>query len=182
MQETALLKAGVAPEKIYKDMESGAKIDRIEFNYMLKSLNPGDTVVVWNLDRLGRDFNQMMETIDDLRKRDIKIESLTDFRGIDVNPNTASGRFFFRVVAARAQWEREIIIERINTGLAEAKRRGIHLGRKFKFDNNDIKTIQYMLKAKVSKAEIAKRFKVTPRTICNYFNPDGEIKDRNYNW
>lgn len=178
MQETALLKSGVAPEKIYKDMESGAKIDRIEFNYMLKSLNPGDTVVVWNLDRLGRDFNQMMETIDDLRKRDIKIESLTDFRGIDVNPNTASGRFFFRVVAARAQWEREIIIERINSGLAEAKRRGMHLGRRFKFNEYDKQTIQHMIKANVPKKEIAQRFNVTVRTLFNYFTPEGEIKQR----
>lgn len=178
MQETALLNAGVAPEKIYKDMESGAKIDRIELNYMLKSLNPGDTVVVWKLDRLGRNFTQMILTIDDLKKRGIKIKSLTEFHGIDVNTNTASGQMFFRMMAIFAQLERDVNVERINSGLAEAKRRGIHLGRKFKFNEYDKQTIQHMIKANVPKKEIAQRFNVTVRTLCNYFTPDGEIKQR----
>lgn len=178
MQETALLKAGVPPNKIYKDMESGAKTNRTELNYMLKSLNPGDTVVVWKLDRLGRDFRQMVMTIDDLKKMGVKIDSLTDFYGIDVNANTASGRFFFHVMAAGAEYERAVIVERINAGLAEAKRRGIHLGRKFKFNEYDKQTIQHMIKANVPKKEIAQRFNVTVRTLCNYFTPEGEIKQR----
>ena len=178
MQETALLKAGVSPNKIYKDMESGAKTNRTELNYMLKSLNPGDTVVVWKLDRLGRDFRQMVMTIDDLKKMGVKIDSLTDFYGIDVNANTASGKFFFHIMAAGAEYERAVIVERINAGLAEAKRRGIHLGRKFKFNEYDKQTIQHMIKANVPKKEIAQRFNVTVRTLCNYFTPDGEIKQR----
>ena len=92
MQETALLNAGVSPEKIYKDMDSGAKENRTELNYMLKSLNSGDTVVVWNLDRLGRNMSQIVTTVEGFRKKEVKIVSLTDFRGCNVDLETPSGR------------------------------------------------------------------------------------------
>lgn len=177
MQETALLNAGVAPDKIYSDMASGAKEDREGLKYMLKSLNPGDTVVVWKLDRLGRNLKHLVNTVEALVKKDVHLEILTGAcHGI--NMNTPEGKMFFHLMATFAQFERDLIRERIVAGLEEAKRRGTKCGPKFKFNKHDLQTIQYMIKAHVPKAEVARRFKVTPRTICNYFTPDGEIKQR----
>ena len=179
MQETALLNAGVAPEKIYSDMASGAKEDRIGLNYMLKSLNPGDTVVVWKLDRLGRNVRLLVNTIDELIKKDVRLEILTGVcRGI--NMNTPEGKMFFNVMATFAQFERDLIRERILSGVAESKRRGRRSGRKFKFSKADIDTMQHLIKDGVPKAEVARRFNTANKTIYNYFTPDGEIKERAY--
>ena len=181
MQETALLNAGVAPEKIYSDMASGAKEDRTGLNYMLKSLNPGDTVVVWKLDRLGRNVRLLVNTIDELIKKDVHLEILTGAcHGI--NMNTPEGKMFFHMMATFAQFERDLIRERVIAGVEEAKRRGRKSGRKFKFSKSDIDTMQHLIKDGVPKAEVARRFKICHKTLYNYFNSDGEIKDRNYNW
>ncbi len=177
MQETALIEAGVSPDKIYSDMASGASDDREGMKYMLKSLNPGDTVVVWKLDRLGRNVKYLVNIIDELIKKNVHLEILTGAcHGI--NMTTPEGRMFFHMAATFAQFERDLIRERIVAGIAEAQRRGTKSGRKFKFSKYDIQTIQHMIKASVPKAEIARRFHVTTQTIFNYFTPDGEIKER----
>lgn len=177
MQETALIEAGVSPDKIYSDMASGASDDREGMKYMLKSLNPGDTVVVWKLDRLGRNVKYLVNIIDELIKKNVHLEILTGAcHGI--NMTTPEGRMFFHMAATFAQFERDLIRERIVAGIAEAQRRGTKSGRKFKFSKYDIQTIQHMIKASVPKAEIARRFHVTTQTIFNYFTPDGEIKQR----
>lgn len=177
MQETALIEAGVSPNKIYSDMASGASDDREGMKYMLKSLNPGDTVVVWKLDRLGRNVKYLVNIIDELIKKNVHLEILTGAcHGI--NMTTPEGRMFFHMAATFAQFERDLIRERIVAGIAEAQRRGTKSGRKFKFSKYDIQTIQHMIKASVPKAEIARRFHVTTQTIFNYFTPEGEIKQR----
>lgn len=177
MQETALIEAGVSADKIYSDMASGASDDREGMKYMLKSLNPGDTVVVWKLDRLGRNVKYLVNIIDELIKKNVHLEILTGAcHGI--NMTTPEGRMFFHMAATFAQFERDLIRERIVAGIAEAQRRGTKSGRKFKFSKYDIQTIQHMIKASVPKAEIARRFHVTTQTIFNYFTPDGEIKQR----
>lgn len=177
MQETALIEAGVSPEKIYSDMASGAKEDRTGLNYMLKSLNPGDTVVVWKLDRLGRSVKHLVNVIDTLIKKDVHLEILTGAcHGI--NMSTPEGKMFFHLMATFAQFERDLIRERVIAGLEEAKRRGRKSGRKFKFSNEEIDTMQHLIKAGVPKAEVARRFKTTNKTIFNYFTPEGEIKKR----
>ena len=179
MQETALLKAGVSPNKIYSDMASGASEDREGLKYMLKSLNPGDTVVVWKLDRLGRNVRYLVSVIDELTKKNVHLEILTGAcHGI--NMTTPEGRMFFHMAATFAQFERDLIRERIVAGIAEAKRRGRRSGRKFKFSKADIDTMQHLIKDGVPKAEVARRFHATIQTIFNYFTPDGEIKERAY--
>jgi DNA invertase Pin-like site-specific DNA recombinase len=177
MQETALIEAGVSPDKIYSDMASGASDNREGMKYMLKSLNSGDTVVVWKLDRLGRNVKYLVNIIDELIKKNVHLEILTGAcHGI--NMTTPEGRMFFHMAATFAQFERDLIRERIVAGIAEAQRRGTKSGRKFKFSKYDIQTIQHMIKASVPKAEIARRFHVTTQTIFNYFTPEGEIKQR----
>lgn len=179
MQETALLNAGVAREKIYSDMASGAKEDREGLKYMLKSLNPGDTVVVWKLDRLGRSVRYLVNTIDALIKKDVHLEILTGVCS-GINIKTPEGKMFFHMMASFAQFERDLTCERVKAGIEEAKRRGRRSGRRFKFSKADVDTAQRLLKDGVSKAEVARRFNVTVKTIFNYFTPDGEIKERSY--
>ena len=177
LQETALIEAGVSPNKIYSDMESGAKEDRPGFMYMVKALNPGDTVVVWAIDRLGRNTKQLVVTVDDFKKRGIKLEILSGVcKGIDLS--TQIGMFFYNVMAVFAQLEREFICGRVKAGIASAKKRGLRFGRKFKLSKTEIDTIQYMIKSGVPKAEIARRFEITKQTVHNYFTPEGEIKQR----
>ena len=179
MQETALLEAGVSPEKIYSDMASGAKEDRTGLNYMLKSLNSGDTVVVWKLDRLGRSVKHLVNVIDELIKKNVHLEILTGAcHGI--NMNTPEGKMFFHLMATFAQFERDLIRERVLAGIAEAKRRGRKSGRRFSLSKEDIDTMHYMIKAGVPKREVARRFKICHKTLYNYFNSDGEIKERAY--
>ena len=177
MQETALIEAGVSPDKIYSDMASGASDDREGLKYMLKSLNPGDTVVVWKLDRLGRNVKYLVNVIDELIKKNVSRGILTGACH-GVNMTTPEGRMFFHMAATFAQFERDLIRERIVAGIAEAKRRGRKSGRKFKFSNADVDTAYHLIKAGVPKKEIARRFNVTVQTIFNYFTPDGEIKER----
>ena len=177
MQETALIEAGVSPDKIYSDMASGASDDREGLKYMLKSLNPGDTVVVWKLDRLGRNVKYLVNVIDELIKKNVSLEILTGACH-GVNMTTPEGRMFFHMAATFAQFERDLIRERIVAGIAEAKRRGRKSGRKFKFSNADVDTAYHLIKAGAPKKEIARRFNVTVQTIFNYFTPDGEIKER----
>lgn len=177
MQETALIEAGVSPDKIYSDMASGASDDREGLKYLLKSLNPGDTVVVWKLDRLGRNVKYLVNVIDELIKKNVSLEILTGAcHGI--NMTTPEGRMFFHMAATFAQFERDLIRERIVAGVAEAKRRGRKSGRKFKFSKADIDTAYHLIQAGVPKKEIARRFNVTVQTIFNYFTPEGEIKQR----
>lgn len=177
MQETALIEAGVSPDKIYSDMASGASDDREGLKYLLKSLNPGDTVVVWKLDRLGRNVKYLVNVIDELIKKNVSLEILTGACH-GVNMTTPEGRMFFHMAATFAQFERDLIRERIVAGIAEAKRRGRKSGRKFKFSNADIDTAYHLIQAGVPKKEIARRFNVTVQTIFNYFTPEGEIKQR----
>ena len=177
MQETALIEAGVSPDKIYSDMASGASDNREGLKYLLKSLNPGDTVVVWKLDRLGRNVKYLVNIIDELIKKNVHLEILTGAcHGI--NMTTPEGRMFFHMAATFAQFERDLIRERIVAGIEESKRRGIKSGRKFKFSKADVDTAYHLIKAGVPKKEIARRFNVTVQTIFNYFTPEGEIKQR----
>ena len=116
MQETALRNAGVSPEKIYSDMASGAKEDRTGLNYMLKSLNPGDTVVVWKLDRLGRSVKHLVNVIDTLIKKDVHLEILAGAcHGI--NMSTQEGKMFFHLMATFAQFDVDTAYHLIQAGV-----------------------------------------------------------------
>jgi DNA invertase Pin-like site-specific DNA recombinase len=89
---------------------------------------------VWRLDRLGRSMRSLIGFVEDLRERGIDFRSITE--GIDTT--TAAGRFFFHVLAALAQMERELIRERTNAGLAAARARGRKGGRKPKLNAKQI--------------------------------------------
>ena len=109
-QRDALMAAGVDPNRIYEDLASGRKDDRPGLAACLKALQPGNTLVVWKLDRLGRDLKHLVTTVDELQKRDVGFKVLTG-AGAQIDTTTANGRLCFGIFAALAEFERELIIE-----------------------------------------------------------------------
>jgi DNA invertase Pin-like site-specific DNA recombinase len=122
-QLDALRKGGC--EKIFTDVASGAKADRTGLAEALIFSRPGDTLVVWKLDRLGRSLKHLIETINDLHRRKIGFRSLQE----NVDTTTSAGKLFFHVFGALAEFERELIRERTCAGLLAARARGRRGGR-----------------------------------------------------
>ncbi len=129
MRETT----GVDPNRIYEDLASGCKDDRPGLNACLKALQPGNTLVVWKLDRLGRDLKHLVTTVDNLRARNIGLKVLAG-AGAHIDTTTSNGRLFFGIFAALAEFERELIAERTHAGLVAARARGRLGGRPRKMD------------------------------------------------
>jgi DNA invertase Pin-like site-specific DNA recombinase len=131
LQKDALISAGVLPKKIHEEYASGKREDRPELNQCLKSLRDGDdTLVVWKLDRLGRNLRHLIEIVQELEKRKIGLKVLTG-KGSCIETTTASGRMVFAIFAALSEYERELITERTRAGLKAARARGRKGGRKF---------------------------------------------------
>ncbi len=126
LQQAALDKDGC--ERVYTDQISGATRDRPGLTQALDYARAGDTLVVWKLDRLGRSMQHLVELAGELERRDINLRSITD----NIDTTTAAGRFFFNVMAALANMERDLIVERTQAGLAAARRKGRVGGRRRK--------------------------------------------------
>lgn len=112
-------------DKIYADKISGASTNRPELDKMLGELQAGDCVVVQKLDRFGRSINDLLNKVEMLRARGVGFRSLTD----NFDTTNANGRLMFHLLAAFAEFEREMIKERTKDGLKQAKKNGVKLGR-----------------------------------------------------
>ena len=131
LQRDALAAAGVAAGRVYTDLASGRREDRPGLEASLKAVRPGDTLVVWKLDRLGRTLRHLVATVDDLQARGVGLRVLAG-AGAEIDTTTANGRLMFGFFAALAEFERELIAERTRAGLAAARARGRAGGRKRK--------------------------------------------------
>src|SRR5579872_5991645 len=123
MQVIALENAG--SEKIYEEIVSGVKADRPVLNNLLKQLRPGDTLIVWKLDRLGRSLKHLVDLVQVLIQNNIGLCSLND----PIDTTTTQGRLIFGIFASLAEFERELIRERTQAGLKSARARGRKGGR-----------------------------------------------------
>lgn len=123
LQIDALEKAGC--EKIYRDVASGARTERPSLNEMVNNLRPGDVLVIWKLDRLGRSLNHLIGLVNDLIEKKIGLQSLND----PIDTTTAQGRLSFNLFASLAEFERDLIRERTQAGLSAARARGRNGGR-----------------------------------------------------
>lgn len=133
--------------------------------------------MVWKLDRLGRNLRHLITTVDDLRGRGVGFRVLTG-AGAQIDTTTANGRLFFRVFAAFAEFERELIIERTRAGLAAARARGRKGGRPRKMDQATLKAVQALLANINETAQaIAKRFGMGTVTLYTYLNGNGSLKE-----
>lgn len=127
LQLDALVDSGVQKRDVFADVTSGSRtaIERPGMKRLLDYVESGDTVVVWRIDRLGRSLIDVLNTVNLLRDKGVKIQSLSD--GID--PETTSGRLMLGMLATLAEYERELITERVNAGIAAAKQSGTRFGR-----------------------------------------------------
>jgi len=177
LQRDALVKAGVKAKYIYEDLASGRKDARPGLQNCLKALQPGNTLVVWKLDRLGRDLKHLVNLVDDLRQRNIGFKVLTG-HGAQIDTTTANGRMVFGIFASLAEFERELIIERTQAGLVAARARGRKGGRPRKMNKHTLKmAMAAMADPKSSAAETAKRLGITTTTLYMYVNGDGSPKE-----
>ena len=120
LQHDALLAAGVPGDHLYEDLASGRHDARPGLTACLNTLQPGNTLVAWKLDRLGRDLKHLVATVNDLRAREVGFKVLAG-AGAQIDTTTAKGRLFFGVFAASAEFERALIAERTRAGLAAAR-------------------------------------------------------------
>ena len=123
LQLVALKKAGC--DKIYQDIASGAKTERPELNKMIDNLRPGDVLVIWKLDRLGRSLNHLIGLVNSLIEKKIGLQSLND----SIDTTTPQGLLSFNLFASLAEFERDLIRERTQAGLSAARARGRLGGR-----------------------------------------------------
>ena len=177
LQTDALIEFGVDAEKIYADKATGANTQRPEFDSCLKSLRKGDTLVVWKLDRLGRNMKDLITIINDLAGRDIHFKVLSG-QGAEIDTSTPAGRMIFGIFASLAEYERELIRERIQAGLKAARARGRRGGRKPALNKAKIKLAQAAMKSRTTVvSELCKELGVSPMTLYRYISPKGELRD-----
>ena len=176
LQMDALMQAGVAGERIYHDRVSGKTEKRPGLDACLKALQPGNTLVVWKLDRLGRDLKHLITIVDDLRDREVGFKVLSG-AGAEIDTTTANGRLFFAVFAALAEYERELIAERTRAGLQSARARGRKGGRPPKMDKTTLKiAMTAMGDPNAFATEIADKLGMSTATLYTYVNGDGSLK------
>src|SRR5499433_1302188 len=163
LQRDALTEAGCA--KIFTEQMSGAVTDRPALHDALEFARSGDTLIVWKLDRLARSMKQLIETVETLRLRGIGFRSLTEA----LDTTTAQGRLVFHMFGALAEFERSLIRERTQAGLAAARRAGRTGGRPPKLTDDDIEAAKAMLaNPDIGVTQIAHRLGVSPATLYRY--------------
>ena len=161
LQRDALLAAGIDTRHLFEDHASGAKDDRPGLAKALEFVCPGDVLVVWKLDRLGRSLSHLLSIVTALKEKHVAFKSLTE--GMDTT--TASGELLFHVFGALAQYERALIQERVIAGLAAAKRRGRIGGRPAAIVGEKRDAIIAALDAGMSKAAVCRNFGVKRTTL-----------------
>ena len=167
LQLDALNSAGC--ERVFSDKLSGARDDRPGLAEALSHLRAGDCLVVWKLDRLGRTLRGLIDFVAKLRDRDIDFRTLHGTTQIDTS--TAQGRFFFHVMAALAEMERDLIRERTNAGLAAARARGRNGGRPPKVTARQLDHARRLLAdPKTTMIEVAASLKIDRSTLYRALN------------
>jgi len=161
LQRDALLVAGIDERHLFEDRASGAEDDRPGLISALAFVRPGDVLIVWKLDRLGRSLSHLLTIINSLRERKVGFRSLTE--GMDTT--TASGELLFHVFGALAQYERALTRERVIAGLAAAKRRGRVGGRPPAIVGEKLEAVIAALEAGMSKAAVCRNFGVKRTTL-----------------
>ena len=166
LQLDALQAAGVPETNIVQEKESGAG-RRPAFDALLRKLNSGDSLIAWKVDRLGRDALAALTVARDLDHRGVRIVITT----LGVDSSTPAGRMVFGVLAQLAEFERATLIERTNAGLAAARKRGAHLGRRFRLSPHQQKEARRM-RAEEGKtyAQLAALFRVSRSVVWRAVN------------
>ncbi len=163
LQRDALLAAGIDERHLFEDRASGSRDDRAGLAKALAFLRPGDCLVVWKLDRLGRSLPHLLTTVTALKTRGIAFRSLTE----QMDTTTPHGEFLFHVFGALAQFERSLIQERVQAGLAAAARRGRRGGRPVTIDAEKLSAVTVALDGGATKAAVCRTFGIKRSTLID---------------
>ena len=163
LQRDALLAAGVDERHLFEDHASGSRGERAGLAKALAFIRPGDCLVVWKLDRLGRSLPHLLTTVTDLKTRGIAFRSLTE----QMDTTTPQGEFLFHVFGALAQFERSLIQERVQAGLAAARRRGRRGGRPVAIDAEKLGAVITALDGGATKAAVCRTFGLKRSTLID---------------
>ncbi|WP_093008072.1 MULTISPECIES: recombinase family protein [Sphingomonas] len=156
---------GAGCEKVFMEKASGAQRDRPELQAALEYLRAGDVLVVWKLDRLARSVRQLVETAELLQGREIGLKVLTQA----IDTTSPGGRLTFHLLAAIAEFERELTLERTQAGLAHARALGRRGGRKPSMGEAEIRRAKAMLSdPSITVEEVARQMGVQPSTLYRH--------------
>ena len=172
LQRDALLGAGVDEGHLYEDQASGKRDDRPGLEACLKALRRDDTLVAWKLDRLGRDLRHLVNLVHDLTGRGVGLKVLAG-QGANLDTTTANGRLVFGIFAALAEFERELIVERTQAGLASARARGRNGGRPFKMTPAKLRLAQAAMGQPGTKVG---ELGITRQTLYRHVDPKGQLR------
>ena len=163
MQIDELKKAGC--DKIFSDVASGAKTERVELQKAFEHLREGDVLVVWKLDRLGRSLKHLIQIVAELNERGIGFKSLKE----SIDTTTNGGRLIFHIFGALAEFERGIIQERTKAGLNAARARGRLGGRPRKMNKEKIELAQTLYDSRTMTIQkICKQLRISKGTFYRY--------------
>ena len=163
LQRDALLAAGVDERHLFEDRVSGNRDNRAGLARALTFVRPGDCLVVWKLDRLGRSLPHLLTTVTSLKDRGVAFRSLTE----QMDTATPQGEFLFSVFGALAQFERSLIQERIRAGLEAARRRGRRGGRPTAIDAEKLGAVIAALDGGATKAAVCRTFGIKRSTLID---------------
>ena len=169
LQIDALLKAGCERSNIFVDKISGVKSERPGLNRCMETLQEGNVLIVWRLDRLGRSMSHLVSIIETLKSKSIGFRSLCDGA---INTTTASGELIFNIFSSMAQFERRLIQERTQAGLSSARARGRTGGRpKINADDSKVQAVKRMHRDKtLAIDEICNVLKISRPTLYRYLS------------
>src|SRR5262245_5174406 len=164
LQRDALLAVDVQERYLYQDVASGVKQARPELAACLKALHPGDTLVVWKLDRIARSLLHLLEIMQDLQERQVRLQILEGV-GHQMHSATSEGKLFLSMLGAFAEFERTLIRERVVAGLVAARARGHKGGRRPKLSAAQQREAQTLKRGGMTITEIAQTLQCSRHTV-----------------
>ncbi|MGK8531945.1 recombinase family protein [Staphylococcus aureus] len=176
LQEDRLNQYGC--EKIFRDHISGSRSKRPGLDKAIEFARSGDTIVVWRLDRLGRNMEDLITLVNELNNRGVSFHSLEE--NITMDKSSSTGQLLFHLFAAFAEFERNLILERSSAGRIAARARGRYGGRPEKLNKQDLKLLKTLYDNGTPIKTIAEQWKVSRTTIYRYLNKlnNQENKDK----
>ncbi|CAA3823220.1 DNA-invertase hin [Staphylococcus aureus] len=162
-------------EKIFSDHISGSKSKRPGLDKAIEFARSGDTIVVWRLDRLGRNMEDLITLVNELNERGVSFHSLEE--NITMDKSSSTGQLLFHLFAAFAEFERNLILERYSAGRIAARARGRYGGRPEKLNQKDLNLLKTLYDNGTPIKTIAEQWQVSRTTIYRYLNKLEEKED-----
>lgn len=162
-------------EKIFSDHISGSKSKRPGLDKAIEFARSGDTIVVWRLDRLGRNMEDLITLVNELNERGVSFHSLEE--NITMDKSSSTGQLLFHLFAAFAEFERNLILERSSAGRIAARARGRYGGRPEKLSKQDLNLLKTLYDNGTPIKTIAEQWQVSRTTIYRYLNKLEEKED-----